>query len=111
MRPADLAKSIMIEGGELLELFQWENKSYEEIKSDPKKLNEIRKELADVMTYCFDMAVILDIDVEKMVNEKLDKVIEKYPAHLFNNKKNATDPGTEEEYLAVKQEYRKKGNN
>lgn len=106
LRPADLAKSIMIEGGELLELFQWENKSPDEIKSNPEKLSEIRKELADVMTYCFDMAVILDIDVEQMLDEKLRVVMEKYPTHIFNKEKNDSDPGTEKEYRLIKNKYR-----
>ena len=107
LRSGDLAKSIMIEGGELLELFQWENLSPQEIKSNPKKLQEVEKELADVMTYCFDMAVILGIDVETMLNKKLDKVIEKYPSHLFNKDKKVKDPGTEEIYWKIKEDYRK----
>jgi len=109
LRPSDLAKSIVIEGGELLEIFQWENRSSDEIKADSEKVKEIRKELADVMTYCFDMAVILEIDVEEMLNEKLDKVIEKYPASLFNKESNSSDPGTENAYWEVKRKYRKEG--
>jgi NTP pyrophosphatase (non-canonical NTP hydrolase) len=113
LRPADLAKSIVIEGGELLELFQWENLSLEEIKNNPDKVKEIKKELADVMTYCVDMAVILDVDVEDMLNEKLDKVIEKYPASLFNKNSRGSnqDPGTEAAYWEVKQKFRKEGKN
>lgn len=111
LRPSDLAKSIMIEGAELLENFQWENLTPEEIKNNPKKLQDVKKELADVMTYCFDMAVILDIDVEKMLNEKLDKVIEKYPKELFNKSTVSENPGTEDVYWKVKEEYRKEGKN
>ena len=47
LRPVDVAKSIMIEGAELLELFQWENLSLEEVKKNKKKISEIKKELAD----------------------------------------------------------------
>jgi dCTP diphosphatase len=113
LRPSDLAKSIMIEGGELLEIFQWENLSVDEIKKNEDKIKQIRKELADVMTYCFDLAVVLDIDVETMLNEKLDKVIEKYPASLFNKESRSygQDPGTEDAYWEVKQKYRKEGKN
>ena len=111
LRPADLAKSIMIEGAELLENFQWENLTPEEIKGDPKKLEDVRKELADVMTYCFDMAVILDIDVEKMLNEKLDKVIEKYPKELFNKNTTSENPGTEDIYWKIKEDYRREQKN
>jgi NTP pyrophosphatase (non-canonical NTP hydrolase) len=109
LRPADLAKSIMIEGAELLEIFQWNNQTLEEVKSDEKKMGEIRKELADVMIYCFDMAVVLGIDVETMLSEKLKKVGEKYPTHLFNKNLHSENPGTENSYLKVKEEYRREG--
>lgn len=106
LRPSDLAKSIMIEGAELLELFQWDNKSPEEVKADTERMIKIRKELADVMIYCFDMAVILDLDVEAILTEKLAKVQEKYPAHLFNKDTHGEDPGTEDMYWKIKNEYR-----
>ena len=41
--PENLAKSICIEAGELLECFQW-NSQYD--------INEVVEELADVMNYC-----------------------------------------------------------
>jgi len=111
LRPSDLAKSIMIEGAELLEIFQWENKGPEEIRTDEAKMEKIRKELADVMIYCFDMAVILGIDVEAMLTEKLKKVAEKYPATLFNKESRENDPGSEDLYLKIKEEYRREGKN
>ncbi|MDB5265049.1 MAG: putative pyrophosphatase [Parcubacteria group bacterium] len=111
LRPSDLAKSIIIEGAELLELFQWNNPEYTDVKEDAEKMAQIRKELADVMIYCFDMAVILGIDVETMLNEKLAKVAEKYPTHLFNKETRDKEPGTEDAYLKIKEEYRRKGKN
>lgn len=111
LRPSDVAKSIMIEGAELLELFQWDNPECFDVKKDSVRMNEIRKELADVMIYCFDMAVILGIDVELMLNEKLQKVAEKYPTHLFNKETHGKDPGTENAYLKIKKEYRQEGKN
>jgi NTP pyrophosphatase (non-canonical NTP hydrolase) len=52
LKPGDVAKSISIEAGELLELFQWENPSLDEVKNNPEKVKQIEKELADIMTYC-----------------------------------------------------------
>lgn len=109
LRPADVAKSIMIEGAELLETFQWDNLTYEEIKAHPEKMGKVKKELADVMTYCFDMAVILELDMEQILEEKLEKSKEKYPAHLF--KKNSNDPGSEDVYWKIKEQYRREGKN
>jgi NTP pyrophosphatase (non-canonical NTP hydrolase) len=66
----NLAKSISIEAAELLELFQW---------SEPSDLSKVRDELADVITYCLLLADQYDLDVEKIVLEKLEKTKAKYP--------------------------------
>jgi NTP pyrophosphatase (non-canonical NTP hydrolase) len=68
--PENLAKSISIEAAELLELFQW---------SEPSDLSEVRDELADVITYCLLLADKYDLDVEKIVLEKLERTRAKYP--------------------------------
>ena len=49
LRPGDIAKSILIEGAELLEHFQWENKELEDVRQDIKKRKVIGEELADVL--------------------------------------------------------------
>ena len=107
LKPADIAKSISIESGELLEIFQWENKNLNEIKNDKKAVDRIKKELADVLIYAFDMAVLLDIDPKKIIFEKLDYVEEKYPAKLMRSRKNKTS-GDSDEYWKIKREYRRK---
>lgn len=68
--PENLAKSISIESAELLELFQW---------SDPSNIEEVKDELADVLTYCILLADKYDLDIEKLVLEKLEKTKAKYP--------------------------------
>jgi NTP pyrophosphatase (non-canonical NTP hydrolase) len=68
--PENLVKSISIESAELLELFQW---------SEPSNLDEIKDELADVLTYCILLADKYDLDIEKIVLEKLEKTKAKYP--------------------------------
>ena len=108
LRPGDLAKSVAIEAGELLELFQWDNPELESVRENPEKLSAIKKELADVLIYCFDIAVLLDIDVEQIMRDKLVKIKEKYPAELFKD----LDPskqGTHDIYWKIKQDHRKKG--
>lgn len=68
--PENLAKSISIESAELLELFQW---------SEPSNIEEVKDELADVLTYCILLADKYDLDIEKIVLEKLEKTKAKYP--------------------------------
>lgn len=69
--PANLAKSIMIEAGELLECFQWSDDSFD--------LNHVKEELADVLVYCQDMLDKLGLDEDEIVNSKMDKNEAKYP--------------------------------
>ena len=68
--PENLAKSIAIEAGELLECFQWSPK-YDK--------DHVCEELADVVNYCIVMADKLGVDLEKIVLKKLEKNREKYP--------------------------------
>ena len=69
--PANLAKSISIEANELLECFQWDENNYD--------VNEVKEELADVIVYCQDMLDKLGLDVDEIVNAKMDKNEAKYP--------------------------------
>ncbi|MCI9346467.1 MAG: nucleotide pyrophosphohydrolase [Lachnospiraceae bacterium] len=69
--PANLAKSIMIEAGELLECFQWSEKDYD--------IEHVKEELADVLIYCYDMLDNLGLDINEIVNHKMDKNEVKYP--------------------------------
>lgn len=69
--PANLAKSISIEAGELLECFQWDENNYD--------IGKVREELADVIIYCVDMLDKLGVHADEIVNEKMDQNEAKYP--------------------------------
>ena len=69
--PENLAKSISIEAGELLECFQWNSEEYEK--------EEVCEELADVFTYCIQMAMKFGVDPEEIILKKLEKTKKKYP--------------------------------
>lgn len=68
--PDNLAKSIAIEAGELLECFQW-NSDYD--------LDDVKGELADVMSYCLMLCQKLNFDPEQIVLDKLEITKKKYP--------------------------------
>lgn len=68
--PENLAKSISIEAGELLECFQWNDAADDE---------RLRSELADVLTYCYLLAARIGADPDEIVLEKLAVTREKYP--------------------------------
>ena len=68
--PENLAKSIAIEAGELLECFQWNNNFDKQ---------EVCDELADVFNYCFLLASKLGVNPEEVILGKLEKTRKKYP--------------------------------
>ena len=107
LKPGDLAKSISIESGELLELFQWSNPDLEEVKKDKEKMAQISAELADVMIYCFDLSSTLGLNTQKILEKKLAAARKKYPAKL---RKNRSDKGDANDiYWKIKKEHRMKG--
>ena len=68
--PENLAKSVCIEAAELLECFQWNNDF---------DMGEVCDELADVLSYCIMLADRLDVSIEEIVLNKLEKTRAKYP--------------------------------
>jgi len=88
--PRDLAMSLSVEAGELLDLFLWQR--------DPQRdtPEALRDELADVFYSALLLAADLELDVEEIVMDKLAKNAEKYPiaAARDNNRKYNTDLGT-----------------
>ena len=75
--PANLAKSIAIESGELLECFQW-NDEYDK--------EEVCKELADIVNYAILLADKLNISLEDIVMKKLEESSKKYPIEKSKGK-------------------------
>ncbi len=67
----NLAKSISIEAGELLELFQWE--------SEVKSIDNLKDELADIFIYSIQLAEKYQLDIESIIMNKMKKNKEKYP--------------------------------
>ena len=108
LRPSDIAKSISIEAAELLELFQWTSMTIEEVKSDEKLMSELKKEIADVLIYALDMIVLLDLNTEELVMEKLNYIKDKYPGELMKkSEQDNSGSGADPEYLRIKHEHRK----
>ena len=69
--PENLAKSIVIEAAELLECFQWSDSEYD--------LQHVKEELADVIVYSQNMIDKLGLDVDEIVNMKMEQNEKKYP--------------------------------
>ncbi|MCH4206793.1 MAG: nucleotide pyrophosphohydrolase [Solobacterium sp.] len=70
----NLAKSISIEAGELLECFQWDGRHFDQAHT--------KEELSDVLIYCIQMADTLQIDLLDTAHAKMQQNAAKYPVKL-----------------------------
>ena len=75
--PENLAKSISIEAGELLECFQW---------NDDFDKEAVTEEMADVFSYLINMADRLGVDLIDITDKKVDKNAMKYPVEKSKGK-------------------------
>ena len=86
--PKDLAISLSLEAAELLEIFQWSGDDL--VCAD--KLDKIREELADVLSYSILLADVCGLDLDEIVKAKVKKNAEKYPVEkAFGSKEKYTE--------------------
>jgi dCTP diphosphatase len=78
--PKNLAVSLAIEVGELLECFQWlTDEQARKVKQQPAKMAEIRDELADVLIYLIHLADVLDVDLLAAAQDKIEVNEQRFP--------------------------------
>lgn len=79
----NLSMALSVECAELLEIFQWltENES-NQIKNNPQVLQKVEDEVADIFVYLLRILNKTEIDLERVVLNKLKKNAEKYPIEL-----------------------------
>ena len=76
--PKNLAVSISVEAAELLELFQWRN-GEEAFRHAAENRERVSEEIADVAIYLLELVDVLGLDLEKVIEDKLEKNAKKYP--------------------------------
>lgn len=85
--PKDLAISLTLEAGELLELFQWKTyKEVEMIQSNPKAIERIKEELGDVFIYALYLSHSFGLDPSEIVMSKMKINEKKYPVDKAKGK-------------------------
>ena len=83
--PKDVALSLVLEAGEVMEHFQWKNK--EEIEEYEKENRaEIGEELADVLYWVLLLSNDLEIDIKEALDKKIAKNEKKYPVDKAKGK-------------------------
>jgi len=76
--PKDVALSMVLEAGEVMEHFQWKDK--EEVEEYLKQNKDnVAEEIADVLYYVLLMSHDLNIDITEALDKKLTKNESKYP--------------------------------
>lgn len=83
--PKDLAISLNLEASELLEVFQWSGTDL----NCSDKIYKVKEELADVLNYCILLADAYNLDLDEIVQEKIEINSKKYPVEkaFGSNKK------------------------
>ena len=81
----DMALSLSLEAGEVLEHFQWKN-GVELDEYIKKNKEEIGEELADVLHWILLMSNDLGIDIVSALSKKIEKNEQKYPKEKSKGK-------------------------
>lgn len=81
--PKNLATSISIESNELLEIFQWDNPSFSELIEDDRRLTAISMEIADIQIYLLELMGKLGVNLEEIVEAKIQLNENKYPVDKY----------------------------
>lgn len=83
--PKDVALSLVLEAGEVMEHFQWKN-AEEMQKHIEEHRDEIGEELADVLYWVLLMGHDSEIDVLQALEKKIQKNESKYPVDKAKGK-------------------------
>ncbi len=91
----NLAASVAVEAGELLELFQWltPEEAGERARKDAAFRKAVGEEMADVLMYLISLANAMDLDLSRAIEAKMEKNREKYPAEKFRGHYERPLPG------------------
>ena len=78
--PKDLIIALFSEVGELAECYRWLNhEEVSQVHLNPDKRKKVEEEVADILMYMLMFAYKTDIDLVKVIEEKLEKNSRKYP--------------------------------
>lgn len=84
--PRNLAASVSVEAGELLELFQWltPEEAAARSRDDAAFRQAVGEEMCDVLMYCISLANAMDLPVAQTIAAKMEKNRRKYPPERFH---------------------------
>lgn len=77
--PKDLALALSIESAELLELYLWK-------KAEDANIDKVKEELADVFAYAILLSHHYNIDINQILEDKIQQNALKYPVEKAKGK-------------------------
>ena len=90
--PKNLVMALSVEVAELVEIFQWSNSGGLEEIEDLNTRKKIEEEIADIFIYLIKISGKLNVDLTKIINEKIDKNEKKYPVDKsYGSSKKSTE--------------------
>jgi dCTP diphosphatase len=88
--PKDMVLSLMLEAGELAEIFQWKTESecsaLASVDADPKIREALADEISDTLYWLLLLARDFNIDIEAAFANKMEKNRLKYPVEHCKGK-------------------------
>ena len=96
--PKNLAMAMVVEAGELVEIFQWMSpEASARVAEHPAVQQHLSEEIADVLVYLLQIADRCGVDVAQAVERKLLLNAAKYPVgHASGSLSQARQLGTDE---------------
>lgn len=77
--PRNILLALTGEVGELAEIFQWMTDAEAEAVMQGDQAEHVRQEVADVLLYLVRLAMVLEIDLDAAVRNKIAMNARKYP--------------------------------
>ncbi|AKM32685.1 nucleotide pyrophosphohydrolase [Pandoraea faecigallinarum] len=78
--PKNLAMALSVEVAELVEIFQWHTPAQANAVMRSDEARHVEQELADIAMYLVRLSMVLGVDLNRAVAEKLVMNAQKYPA-------------------------------
>lgn len=78
--PKNLAMALSVEVAELVEIFQWHTEAQANAVMQSDEARHVEQELADIAMYLVRLSMVLGVDLNRAVADKLVMNAKKYPA-------------------------------
>ena len=77
----NLVLALTGEVGELAEIFQWKtDEQVQQLSENPAEFVHLQEEIADVLLYLVRLSMVMKVDLDQAVKDKIKKNAAKYPA-------------------------------